>query len=401
MVDICFLGGLYPDKIEGYLSKNSRWGIMYAANNHQHRLIEGFEENGRRLTVITAPFLSTFLRGYKKIMVPGCKFGKDNNYVSIPFINVFLFRNIVRNLVKELELWYNQSKAEKKCIWIYCLNSFLIKAAIQFKMTHNDVFLCQMIPDLPEDMSANALYCFLGLKQKDTDYIYESMSKMDMFIYLSEKMNNKVNPLSHPYLVSEGIYNNAFTVNGESGKVHNMILYTGNLNRKYGIEHLINAFNLLKDTSNPYQLYVRGDGDLVDYVKTCEKNNPNIHYLERMNYSDLLLMQRKASVLINPVLPSESFTDYFFPSKTMEYLASGTPVIMYKLGGVPDEYYQFIQVPRDNTPQALADKISEICNMSNDSLVELGEAGKNFILHNKNAAIMASKINSFIELQCK
>ena len=38
---------------------------------------------------------------------------------------------------------------------------------------------------------------------------------------------------------------------------------------------------------------------------------------------------------VNPRQNNEEFTKYSFPSKTMEYLASGVPVVAYKLDGIP------------------------------------------------------------------
>lgn len=393
MLDICFLGGVYPHEIEKELYKNSKWGISYAANNHQWRLIEGFEENSFPLHVVSAPYLSTYMRGYKKLYVPECFFGPSSRYHSVGYRNVFLFGNEHNKLMDGLEKWYKNSSADKKCILIYCLNAGDVKAAVKMKEKHPDLVLCQMVPDLPMDMACNKLYRLLGLKKRDIDFIDNSMDKMSMFIFLSKYMNDSINKHNKPYLISEGVFKQSDKWQ-RNEKLNRTILYTGNLNKKYGIEHLVKAFQHIDDS---YTLLVRGDGDMVNYVKSCSVTDKRIHYLERMDYSKLQELQRKANILINPVLPSESFTKNFFPSKTMEYLASGTPVIMYKLGGVPDEYYNYIFVPDSLTDLALAKKIEEVCSLDKIFLEEHTNKARNFILSQKNSKVMVKKIIDFIQ----
>ena len=214
-----------------------------------------------------------------------------------------------------------------------------------------------------------------------------------MFIFLSKYMNDSINKHNKPYLISEGVFKQSDKWQ-RNEKLNRTILYTGNLNKKYGIEHLVKAFQHIDDS---YTLLVRGDGDMVNYVKSCSVTDKRIHYLERMDYSKLQELQRKANILINPVLPSESFTKNFFPSKTMEYLASGTPVIMYKLGGVPDEYYNYIFVPDSLTDLALAKKIEEVCSLDKIFLEEHTNKARNFILSQKNSKVMVKKIIDFIQ----
>ena len=50
----------------------------------------------------------------------------------------------------------------------------------------------------------------------------------------------------------------------------------------------------------------------------------------------------KATLLVNPRPTTEEFTIYSFPSKNMEYMASGTPLLTTKLPGMPEEYHQYV-----------------------------------------------------------
>ena len=45
---------------------------------------------------------------------------------------------------------------------------------------------------------------------------------------------------------------------------------------------------------------------------------------------------------MNPRSADAEYTKYSFPSKTIEYLATGVPVVMNRLPGIPEEYEYFV-----------------------------------------------------------
>lgn len=69
--------------------------------------------------------------------------------------------------------------------------------------------------------------------------------------------------------------------------------------------------------------------------------------------SDISLLQVKCDVLVNPRSNNDEFTKYSFPSKTMEYLLSGSKVVMYPLSGIPQEYFEFITVVEGDSVEDL------------------------------------------------
>jgi hypothetical protein len=51
-----------------------------------------------------------------------------------------------------------------------------------------------------------------------------------------------------------------------------------------------------------------------------------------------------ADVLVNPRPNNEEYTKYSFPSKNIEYLMTGKPVVGYMLDGMPPIYKEFMFV---------------------------------------------------------
>ena len=86
------------------------------------------------------------------------------------------------------------------------------------------------------------------------------------------------------------------------------------------------------------------------------------------------------------------YTKYSFPSKLMEYLLSGVPVVGYKLDGIPKEYDQFINYVVDNAPQSLASVLIRICEESSEHYEIIAKQARDFILSKKNSQKQVEKI---------
>ena len=116
-----------------------------------------------------------------------------------------------------------------------------------------------------------------------------------------------------------------------------------------------------------------------------------------MNKKELLKLQREATVLVNPVSPSQEFTNYFFPSKTMEYLSSGTPTLMFQLSCLPKEYQNHLYFFDNESIEKIKDKLVEICEKPKDELSTFGKLAADFIFREKNAKIQVKKLINLIE----
>ena len=125
-------------------------------------------------------------------------------------------------------------------------------------------------------------------------------------------------------------------------------------------------------------------------------NDSRVIFLGRVDRKEALALQRGASVLVNPRQNNEEFTRYSFPSKTMEYLASGVPVVAYRLDGIPSEYDRYINYVPDNSPQALAGVITDVLNRSAEERRLEGACAKRFVLGEKNRVRQAKRILDFL-----
>lgn len=394
-----FLCGIYPHPYKDEIFKNSKRGYQFAAQNLQEALVDGFVQNKVNISIVTVPFLSTFPLGYRKPIV---KYGlskfngivptKCASFVNIPFLQQFL-----STAEKDVFKWC-RSHSGSKHIVVYSLNSNLMNIAIQAKKTFKDVELTVIVPDLPEHMASNPIYNALGLKEKNVKWVYNHISYFDNFVLLSEAMSVPLGIQNHKFVVVEGIFNSSSksTENFEFEADTKIILYTGALSQKYGVDNLMKAFSSIQNPN--YRLVICGDGDAKELIQEKALADKRINYLGKISHESILALQKKASLLVNPRMPEGEYTKFSFPSKTMEYFASGKPVLMYKLLGVPVEYFNYCYTLDDFTHDALAKKMTEILSLPSEDTERIGEKASDFILTEKNAKNQVRKI---IELMNK
>ncbi|MBE6584946.1 MAG: glycosyltransferase, partial [Ruminococcaceae bacterium] len=88
---------------------------------------------------------------------------------------------------------------------------------------------------------------------------------------------------------------------------------------------------------------------------------------------------------------------YSFPSKTMEYMASGKPVVMYRLDGIPSEYdpYLFYADPEADPVDGMREILSWVLSHKEEAS-ERAALARKFVTTQKNAHIQGQRILSFM-----
>ena len=108
--------------------------------------------------------------------------------------------------------------------------------------------------------------------------------------------------------------------------------------------------------------------------------------------SEIIEKEMDATLLINPRPTNEEYVKYSFPSKNMEYMASGTPVLTTALPGMPQEYYPHVFLIRDESADGVAEALREVFAHSDEELFQKGSAARKFVLRERNNVVQAAKI---------
>ena len=403
---LLFIGRSFTKRQLEMIKDDSNGSIGFSNHNFETSIIRGLVNHREcDVQIITVPGFYTYPCHSKTFYVKKeLAYTENIKVISIGFCNLtgIHYISVVLNLLGELLRYSfkNKSKNDKIHILINTPKSRLLLPAIITKiLLKNYIKISLIIPDIPSMITS---FNKSGIvKRKIINFIdafsmYLS-SKCDSYILLTEQMKNFYDkPIK--YIVMEGLVDEKYY--GESNiKKQNdklVLLYTGSLNKFFGIENLIEAFNLIN--SKDVELWICGSGDFYDYVDLIAKNNSKVKFFGLVDINKARELQMQADILINPRGPEGEYTKYSFPSKTLEYLACGKVVIMNRLPGVPSEYYNYVIAPKENSIQSLADAIKSVINMSESERLCIGRKGKEFVISQKNSYSQVAKILDFIRI---
>lgn len=406
-MNVLFLGGVFDETMEKEILNKSKGTVQYAANKFQWNLINGFLEiDSLKLTILSAPFIGSFPKDYVDIKYTGLKSVYKNkvecNYVG--FNNIWGYRSISRknNLIKSIKN-FALNKSNNKSIIVYSPHTPFLQAAVYAKKIDPSIHICLVVPDLPQFMNLNINRTFIYdiLKRIDINMFEESSKYVDSFVLLTEPMKSKLNAGDRPYVVVEGVVNAG--KNNDEDQINDLqntedimtVVYTGTLNKKFGVINLAESFH--NANIKNVHLKICGKGDSEEIIREYVSRDQRIKFLGQVSNNEAVELQKKATVLVNPRQNNEEFTKYSFPSKNMEYLLTGRPVIAYKLDGIPDEYDNYFYYVENDTVESLTRKIEEVLLMEKEKRNEFGAKARSFVLREKNNVSASKKIIGMIQ----
>lgn len=359
-------------------------------------LLEGFQENGADMDVFSFPMISAFPNS-RKVFWGSIKDCLDCGYQNtwIPTINITGLKQLSQHMVSGLIIkkWMKEHRSEEKAVMIYSIYGPIASNIIRY-CKKNKIKCYAIVPDLPRDMYAHKK---IGkLKKLLTDFSVRStlaiQGDFDGYIYLTEAMKDVINPKA-PYTVVEGIANVHLAPPEITEKTTPpAIMYAGGLNEKYGLKNIIEAFLRLRSEA---QLWIYGAGDYEPDVVDYSKKNNKILFFGQRPHSEVLAAERKATLLINARNVNDEFTKYSFPSKTIEYMASGTPLLTTRLAGIPEEYFAHCYSIENNSIESLREMMESVIGDARKNM-EIGAEAQSYIAREKSPCQQASKIIEFI-----
>ena len=359
-------------------------------------LMKGLEHN--EINVISIVGLPISKKTNKKVFWRKKKEKEGNiTYCQVGFINIPIFKQLTTafNIFKT---YIKYGKKEKETYTIIDATYVTVLPFVLFVSKMLKIKTIGIVADIYDYMcdvdnnngKGKIIKNFIKKRNKNM-YL-----KLDGFILLTEKMNEVINLNQKPYLVIEGCSDSnmkdKYLIPKNEKKI---ILYSGKLSEKFGIKILVEGYK--KANIENSELWIYGDGELTDYIKIQSREHPSIKYKGMVSNEEVVKAQMQATLLVNPRPTTEQFTKYSFPSKNIEYMASGTPILTTKLQGMPIEYYKYIFTIEKETVDGIAEAMQEILNKPIGEIYKKGIEAKDFVINEKNENVQAKKIINFVE----
>lgn len=386
MIDVVLLGTLVSERMRKKFEKN---GISpQPADIPQSYMLAGLSNMTGigAVTAICSPRLPTDKEcGIKRVDY------EDFYCNGIPvhvvgYNNRFLlgFQHRRHNFVSFCRKWAETVHVDKLVILVYSLNSTMLKAALDIKKRTKNSVICIVVADLPEFMSS---YRGLKLIAKRFDmYVIEKLrSQADKYVLYAASMADYLGLRKDQWIVVEGFIDADKVVSKKKflqDRRKKICVYGGSLSPQYGIQKMIDAFVDVFDC----ELRIYGNQkDSKKYVY-----NDNAKYCGQVDPDEMFSIFCQSDFLINPRPSNLELTNYSFPSKTFEYMASCTPVVMARLPGVTEVFFKYLNIFDDETEAGIAKEMNYLISISYNELQKKAEDG---------AAFLRSEMNSFSQMK--
>lgn len=392
---LLFLSALSSNRLIEQLHKQSGLDPGFAAQKFNRLLSRGLLNNGVEMVVVSAPPVGR--HNSRKLWWSANKEeGSGLVYHYLPFLNLPVIRQLFLTIGTYFKVWKMTKREKIDAVVCDVLNAGLCAAAIK-ACKHTNTQVVGVMTDMP------GLMVRFGSNQKmpfitrmATKVMKWSFDNYDKFVFLTEAMNI-VNSRHRPYIVMEGMSDSDVSHNqGVSNKGHErVVMYAGGLHERYGLKKLTEAFMMQRDEQ--LRLTIYGSGPFVSELenKYC-KEDPRIVYKGVVSNNEVVKAELKATLLVNPRPTYEEFTKYSFPSKNIEYMASGTPLLTTKLPGMPPEYYPYVFLIEDESVEGYSNALEKALFHTNEELDSLGAKAKRFVLEEKNNVKQASRVIELI-----
>ncbi len=378
-------------------------GPSVAGNKMQMGIIKGLKKHfGANLSILTERPIASFPRENVLYINYGIiELTKNIIAKKVPFINIFILKQLSQIFSAFFLIceWIKNNKDEQKVI--ICFNAFpYIAIPVLWAAKLFNVKSICILADPPIDSVSRG---FLGkiaklIEDKSTK---KSIKKFDGLVVLNKNMIAEYAPHSK-YIVVDGGFDLEETPHTPcGGQWVNLsseeplkVVFSGALIEYNGIVNLIEAAKLVKNPRFVLEIY--GSGPLENYVKKISEEESRIIYKGKVSNTEMMKIQQNSALLVNPRPVRDPISMNTFPSKMIEYLVSGTPVVTTKLNGFTEDYFDHMFVFEDESPESMADTIDYILALDRNELIKKATNARQFILKNKNWDVQTDKIIEFM-----
>ena len=394
---VLYISALSSEKLISDIYAKTQTNPGFAVQKFSRLLVKGLVHNDAEvISISNAPITREYT---KRLWINlGRETEESVAYRYMPFVNVPILKHICIFVCSffYVLIWGLKYREDKAIICdVLCVSSS-IGSLLASKLC--GLRSVAVVTDIYDQMVGQRTRGFKTVIKKLAGILNKKyVGLFDRYILLTEDMNAIVNPKKRPFIVMEALCDEKLSdVVWESAdkSFPKVIMYAGGLEEKYGLKMLVQAFRTISDDNIELHLY--GSGSYVEELVDETKEDRRIKFWGVKSNEEIMDAESKATLLVNPRFTTEEFTRYSFPSKNMEYMVSGTPLLTTKLPGMPKEYYPFVYLLDDESVEGYARAIIKTLKQSDESLAIMGRLARKFVLDNKNNIIQARRIINLV-----
>lgn len=336
----------------------------------------------------------------KKIIFKGGEFEEQNvDGVMLGFINLIILKHLTRFIACLFVLPRLIARKNVELIFVHGTHTpFLIFGLLARVFGKRMVVVLTDPPGvlLPTDKLLSR-----ALKKVDIYLVSTILKFADAVVSLAPELINRF-AVNKPFLVFPGILESTLASKlsvekktQQEGKPFT-IVYAGGLSKAYGVDRLLEAISSFDQGEN-IQIRLFGRGDQEGSIQQLANGDARFYYGGFVTSEELIPELLQADLLINPRPTHEEFAGMSFPSKLIEYLATGRPVLTTKIASIPETYVPYFSFIVDESPKGIKEAIEDIMQISSADRDVFGSAGCKFINADASESVIGFKIAGLIE----
>lgn len=336
---LLFCGTNVPDTIE-YKVKY----ISAAGNRFQNNVIANLKSLSyeiKNLSFIGVPLPDEIITELKSDSL-------TKDYLTYPksgFASILGFHKLLKQEINDSEL-------------VMCYNITYAWLLLPFICRKKRKKSCVILADYSGVESYTSLFRKLYAKAQ-----LLSLRNYDLVVGLSANIHGKLKA-KQKFILMEGGIDDTFYRFFNKPKVKNgnepvVIMYSGLLSKVTGVDLLLEA--ITKTDHNNVRFVITGKGDLEEQVKKAAKEDDRIDFKGHLSYENYMEELQSCDILINPRNMNLPENQNNFPSKIMDYIATGKLIISTKFVGWErfEETIAFCQCDENSLAFAIQNAISE------------------------------------------
>lgn len=330
-----------------------------------------------------------------KLWVSGRSFCEDGfGGRTLGFVNAVVFKHVTRVFACLLFGWREISRHRAQFIVVHGVHSPFLWFSIFLRRRDRKVVV--VITDPPGVVLVRDGVFVRFLKRLDRSVVRSALSRVDGVVALTQALIDDFSPML-PAVVLPGFMDRHLeqsSMPSYSERPIFEIAYAGGLFEQYGVGRLLDAVRNVRGIN--VRLTIYGKGDLESSVRKVAECDSRVRYGGVVTPKELVALLQSSDLLVNPRPSNQDFVKHSFPSKLIEYMALGVPVLTTRLPGIPNGYLEQMYIIDDESVGGLVKSIESVAALPLCDRVLRAESAREFVFHAASESAQGESLVRFL-----